>query len=241
MADEKKPDVADPTKPAGNVEPPASTPNPSPSDESQKKIKELEEQIKERDAKLAETQTTLATIEAREREVKAVQAQKNVDADVQARIKRITENMSVDPETASAELAGLLSEVKTSAAREAVTQAMSVMQGQTTIEKLRMGVKSGNPDLDDELVDDIMAKADMLATTKQFKTAQEAIDAATKYVRGKLDTYANKKNAAPVLPAGARAEGGGANLPPEPPAPEKVKSPLEELEEHNVAKHKKLI
>jgi hypothetical protein len=226
--------------PAGGEGNSSQQPNPATSDEQQKKIKELEEQIKERDAKNAELSTTLATIEARKKEIETQRLKETSDADLQEKIKRITGNLSIDPENAGAELANLLSEVKSKAAKEAVQEAMSVIQGQSAMEKIRSGIKSNNADLDDELIDDVMAKANMLASTGKYKTAEEAIDAATKYVRGKLDAYATKKNASPKLPDGARAEGGsGNNLPPPLPPPKEV-SPLEEIEALNEAKKKKL-
>jgi hypothetical protein len=240
MEDEKKPEEPKVIPPVGDVTPVPPAPNQPTSEELQKKIKELEDQSKEKDAKLAEAQTERATIEARRKEIEAQKLRENADVDTQARLKRITENMSVDPETASAELATLLKERDEKISREAEQRAMRAVQGQTWIEKTRNGVKVSNPDLDDELVNDVMDKANVFASTGKYKTVEEAVEAATKYVKGKLDNYATKKNAVPKLPAGAGAESGGANTPPSAPAPAKEVSPLEELEDFNAAKVKRM-
>lgn len=241
MTSEIKPEGNNPQPPAGGEGNNPQPPNPNPSDEQQKKIKELEEQIKKRDAELQEAQTTLATIEARKREVESQRLKEVTDADTESRIKKITESMAIDPQSASTELALLLKEVKTSAQKEAVREAMAAVQGQTVIEKIRLGVKTSNPDFDDDLVNDVMDKANMLASTGKYKTPEDAVKAANEYVRSKLESFATKKNASPQLPAGANGERGGGNpLPPQPP-PEKEKSPLEELNEFNEARRKKAI
>lgn len=240
MANEEiKPEDNKPLPPVDDKDKLPPEPNPNTSDEQQKKIKELEEQIKERDAKLAEAQTERATIEARRKEIEAQKLRENADVDTQARLKRITENMSVDPETASAELATLLKERDERISREAEQRALHTVQGQSTIEKIRMGIKTSNPDLDDELVSDVMDKANVFASTGKYKSVEEAVDAATKYVKSKLDNYAQKKNAVPKLPAGASAENGGNNAPPTPPPPPKEESALEELERVNEAQQRK--
>jgi hypothetical protein len=239
--EEKKPEDEKVEPPAGDppVNPPA--PNQPTSEELQKKIKELEDRGKEQDAKLADAQTTLATIEARKKEMEAQKLRESTDAELQGRIQKITENLTLDPATAGAELASVLKEVKTKAAQDAVREAMSVIQGQTFVEKIRMGIKTANPDLDDDLVSDIFEKANVFASTNKYKSAEEAVEAATKYVKGKLDSYAQKKNASPKLPDGARAEGGAGNQLPSPPPPVKEVSALEELEQFNEAKARKAI
>ena len=240
MDNEIKPEEPKVTPPAGDVAPVPPAPNQPTSEELQKKIKELEEKEKEKDAKLAEAQTTLATIEARKKEIEAQKLKESTSADTQARIKRITENMSIDPDTASRELAQLLSEQETRVAQEVEKRATAAVQGQTMIEKLRAGIKVSNPDFDEEVVDDVMAKANMLAATGKYKTPDEAIKAASDYVKSKFESYAQKKNAVPKLPAGASAENRGNNAPPPPPPPVREVSPLEELEDFNAAKEKRM-
>lgn len=242
MAEENKPAGQEGQPPAGGA--PATPPpaNSGPSvEELQKQNQKFQEEIKERDTKIADLENTRATIEARQRQVEEERQKQGTEETLKERISRINERRVYDPDGADSEMASLLGEVKTQAAKDAVGQAQGIITQQTIVEKFKTGIKKDNPDLNDELVDDVMAKANMLASTGGFKTAEEAIAAATKYVKGKLDSYAQKKNAAPPLPAGARAEGGGANQPPPPLEPEKEKTPLEEIEEANTAKNKRIL
>lgn len=237
MADEKKPEENNQKPLEGAPDENSSTPNQTASDESQKRIKELEDQIKERDAKLSETQTTLATIEARKREIESQRIKETTDAELQSRINKVVENTNLDPESAKVELGKILSDTE----KRAAEKALNAVQMQTTIERIRNDIKTANTDLDEDLIDDIMDKADQFAMSGKYRNPKEAIEAATKDVRMKLERYANKKNAVPKLPTGARAEGGGNNAPPAQPAPQKEISDLEELEQHNAAKFKKTI
>lgn len=239
MADETKPDGQQPTPPAGGEQPKTPEPNQGPSvEELRKQNEELQNQMKERDSKIADLETTRATIEARQRQIDADKLKQSTDETMQKRISSINERRAYDPEGADAELASLLSEVKSQAAKDAVTQAQQVIAHQTTLDKLWNGVKSST-DFDDDVVDVIMDKANQLASTGKYRTAEEAVKAATDFVKTKFEGYAQKRNAVPPLPDGARAEGGGANTPPAPPPPEKVLSPLEELEAANAAKEKR--
>jgi hypothetical protein len=242
MADiEKKPDVTpSPTSEDGEPKP-TSVPNPSPSDEAQKKIKDLEDQLKDRDTKIADLSTTVATIEERLKQVNIPKDATEATKDVQVKVKKILEIASFDPDTASAELTNLLTEIQTNASKAAITTSQAQSQINTTIEKLKQGVQKANPEFDEDVVDTIMIKADELARTGKYKTAQEAIDAATQFVKAKFEAYASKKNATPPLPEGAKAEA-GANKPPEPsPKPEVVLSPLEELEKRKESLQKKIL
>lgn len=242
MADEKKPEGQEHIPPEGGASQQPPAPNQRPSEtEEQKKIKDLENQLKERDTKISDLETTQATITARERQVAEEKLKQSSDTNLAERIKQINERRAYDPAGADTEFASLLAEQRRQAADDAVKQATQTISQQSALDKLRNGVKGANPDLDDELVDDIMAKANVLASTGKYRSADEAITAATKYVKGKLETYALKKNAVPPLPDGARAEAGGSNQPPPPIKPEKEKSPLEELEEANEAKRKRYI
>lgn len=240
MSEEKKQEGQEQQPPAGGSEQNPSAPNPGPSaEELRKQNEELQSQLKERDSKIADLETTRATIEARQKQIDADKLKQNADATLQKRISQINERRAYDPEGADADLASLLSEVKSQAAQDAVMQAQQVISNQTTIEKLRAGVKSANPEFDDDVVDVIMERANTFAETGKYRSADEAIKAATDFVKSKFEGYAKKRNAIPPLPDGARAEGGGANVPPKPPEPEKVLSPLEELEAANTAKEKR--
>jgi len=241
MDDEKKPEEPKVTPPAGEVPPTPPAPNQPTSEELQKKIKELEDAQKEKDAKLAEAQTTLATIEARKKEVEIQKLRESADANTQARIKRITENFSVDPDSAGAELAQLLKETKESAAIEAAERAVAASRGQSFVEKLKSDIKASNPEFDDDLVQDVLDKANAFAQSGKFKNPEECVKAASDYVKQKLEKYATTKYASPKVPAGAKAEGGGSNnLTPPPPPPKEI-SFLEELEAHNEAKARKAL
>jgi hypothetical protein len=240
MPDEKKPDEGQVTPPEGSVPNPTPTPNPGPSVEDlQKQLNEVQDQIKERDAKIADLETTRATIEARERQVKEQELRKNADADMKQRIAKINERRAYDPEGADGEMASLLSEVQSKAASDAVSKAQQVINHQTAIEKLKSGVKTANPDFDDDVVDVILDRANALAGTGKFKTAEEAVKAATDFVKQKFEGYAKKRNAIPPLPPGASAEGGGSNTPPPTPEPAKEVSPQEEIEALNEANRKR--
>jgi type VI protein secretion system component VasK len=243
MADEeKKPEGQPEAQPAGGAPENPPAPNPGPSaDELLKQKQELEEKLKEKDTKIADLENTRATIEARQRQIDEAKIKQTTDEELKAKIKSINERRAYDPDGADAEMASLLTEVKTQSAKSAVEQAQAIISQQTTIEKLKMSIKSSNPEFDDDIVDLTMQKANQLASSGKYKTADEAIRAATDFVKSKLDGYAKKKNAAPPLPDGARAEGGGANQPPKPPEPPKEKSPLEEIEELNATKMKKLM
>lgn len=242
MADERKPNADEQKPPEGGAEQKPPEPNPGPSvEELRKQNEELQKQMKERDAKISDLETTKATIEARQRQLDENNRVKEADENLQKRISQINERRVYDPEGADKDLASLLSEVKTEAARNAVTEAQTIISQQSTIEKLRLGVKTSNPDFDEDVVDVIMQRANYLATTGKYKTAEEAIKAATDYIKQKFDNYAQKRNTPPPLPPGAIAEGGGANMPPKPPEPPKEKTPLDELEEANEAKRNKII
>jgi len=241
MADEeKKPEGQPVTPPAGDA--PANPPAPNPGPSAEEKLKqEYEAKLKEKDAQIADLETTRATIEARQRQVEEDKTKQSADVEMKNRISRINERRGYDPEGADAEMASLLTDVKTQAQQNAVTEAQRIISSQTTIEKLKLGVKASNPEFDDDVVEVIMQQANGFASTGKYKSAQEAIDAATKFVKSKFDAYAQKKNAAPALPAGAMAEGGGANQPPKPAEPLKEKSALEEIEELNAAKARRLL
>lgn len=242
MPDEIKPGEGQPAQPAGSADQSAPTPNPGPSaEELLKQKQELENQLKERDAKIADLETTRATIEARQRQVEETKLKQSTDAELKERIKQINDRRAYDPDGADAEMAQLLAEREKRIAEEAVTKATGAITQQTFIEKLKSQVKSSNPEFDDDVVDVVMSRADALARTGKYKTADDAVKAATEFVKSKFESYAQKKNAVPPLPSGALAEGGGANFPPKPPEPPKEKSPLEEMEEANEAKRRRLL
>jgi len=239
MTDEIKPEAEQQPKSEGEAVKTTPEPNQGPSaEELQKQIKELEEKQKAKDAEIADLRTTRATIEARH---KQVQVDVTNDTEFEKRLAQIEEQRAYDPQGAAKAMASLLKEVKTKSTEEAVSKARSVISQETTIEKLRNGVKSSNPEFDDDVIDVIMDRANQFASTGQYKTAEEAIKAASDFVKSKFEGYAKKRNTVPPLPSGAKAEGGGANTPPKPQEPEKLKSPLEEIEEHNEARNKKAL
>lgn len=228
------------TPPVGDkpVTPPV---NPSPSDEQQKKIKELEDTLREKDTKIADLETTRATIEARQRQVNDANNKKNADETLKQRISQINERRVYDPEGADTEMASLLGEIKTQSAKDAVLEAQNIISQQSTVEKLKMGVKSSNPDFDDDIVEVIMQRANILAQTGKYKTADEAIKAATDFVKSKFDGYATKKNATPSIPDGAKAEEGGNKLPETPAKDDKIPTPEEEIESRKAGLQKKIL
>jgi hypothetical protein len=219
-------------------------PNQGPSaEELQKQNKELQEryeaELKARDAKISDLETTKATIEARERQIKEASATKADSGELEARIARINDIRAYDPKQADSEMARLLTDIETKSAEKAALKVQQEFTTKTYVEKLRDGVKSTNQDFDDDIVDVVMTQADVFARTGRYKTADEAVKAATDLVKLKFETYAKKKNAVPPLPSGAMAENGGANQPPKPPEPEKVLSLSEEIEKANEEARKK--
>lgn len=240
--EEKKPAVEPEVKPEGVT--PASTPAPNPgpsAEELRKQNEELQKQLKEKDTKISDLETTRATIEARERQVKEDELRKTADKDLEFRLNKINERRAYDPQGADADFAVLLKEERERAVKDAEARAEAKITQKTFIETLRNGVKSANPDFDDEVIDVIMNNANRLAATGSYKTPEDAVKAATDYVKTKFDNYAKKKNAVPPLPEGAKAEGGGGNTPPEKPETPKEKTLLEELEEANDARNKKAL
>lgn len=211
-------------------------------EELRKQNEEFQKQIKERDTQIADLNTTKATLEARFSQINSTADRVATEGnkDLQERAKKIMQNATYDPEGAGAELTNLLSEMQTNVSRDAVTKAQQAIQSQTTIEKLRQGIKSSNPEFDDEVVDVIMNRADEIARSGKVKTADEAISAATTFVKSKFDAYAQKKNAAPVLPAGALAEG-GSNRAPEVPKAETIPSAADEIEARKTGLQKKIL
>ncbi len=242
MPEETKPEGQEPQPPAGNEPQPPSAPNQGLSaDELLKQKQELEAKIKERDSRIADLETTKATIESRQKQIDEENLKKNADTSLQQRISQINERRGFDPDGADREMASLLSEVKSQAAKDAVVQARQIIAQETSIERLKSGVKSSNPAFDDDIVEVVMERANALAMTGKYKTAQEAVDAATEFVKTKFESYAQKKNAVPPLPLGAGAERGGANMPPRPPEPPKEKTLADEIAEANEAKRRKLL
>ena len=207
------------------------------SPEAQKIKDEYEAKIKERDAKISDLSTSISTIEERQRQLDAQNHSKQTDDEMETELQEIEDLRLSDPTAAVKRTAELFKKNRASAAN----MAQSAVSQQATIEKLKAGVKSSNPDFDDDVVDYVMERADALARTGKFKTADEAIQAATTLVKSKFDGYASKKNAVPPLPPSAQVEGGG-NTPPTP-APKDTPplSPTEELNERKASQFKKII
>lgn len=205
--------------------------------EAQKLRDEYEAKIKERDAKIADLSTSISTIEQRQRELESAKQSKQTDDELEKRLQEIEDMRLTDPQAAAKETAKLFRETQSRASQ----QAQGTISAQAQIEKLKMGVKSSNPDFDEDVVEYVMERADVLARTGKFKTAQEAIDAATTLVKSKFDGYASKKNLTPPLPEGAKAEVGN-NPPPVPKAVEaELPTASQELEARKAKIHSKII
>lgn len=216
---------------------PEKKPEPAPTPEKSAREIELEGQLKERDTKIADLSTGIATIEERQRQLDAAKNQASSDTELEKELEEIENLRLSDPVAAVKRNAELLKKISSSAS----TRARGEISQQAQLDKLRTGVKSSNPDFDDDVVDYVMERADALARTGKFKTADEAIAAATTLVKSKFEGYAAKRNAVPALPPGARAEGGGNP----PPVPEKKDAPLptpsEELNARKDAQQKKIL
>ena len=202
-----------------------------------KRLSDLEAQLKERDTKISDLSTTISTIEERQRQIEAAKQIQQSDDDLEKRLQQIEEIRLTDPNGAAREQAKLFKEIRSSAAQ----QAQGAVSQQATLEKLRSGVKSSNPDFDDDVVDYVMERADVLARTGKFKTADEAIEAATTLVKSKFEGYAKKRNASPVIPDGAKAETGNNPPPATTPKEAVIPSPAEELEARKSAQQRKII
>lgn len=240
--DEKKQPEQEIEKPEGESTPSEGMPNQKP-DETSQKIAELEAKIKEKDTQLSDMSTTVSTIEKRYREVNE-KSQGKVDSDeLQARAKNILENAAYDPESASKELASLIGEVTQKASKTALTQAQQSMKQEAALNSLKASIKQKNPHFDDDVVDTIIQKADILAGQGKAKTAEDAINQATDFIKSKFDNYAKQVSAAsqpPELPEGARAEI-GINKEPEKPKVETVPTPEQELQERQGLLQKKVL
>lgn len=251
-----EPNPAPPAPPASN--PPA--PNPPapatpPAETSEAKATRLEKELKDKDSKIADLETTNSTLQTRFSQINpapgAPQPNGNGhqptpptppsgNAQVDARVQEILENSTFNPQEAAKKMGDLLREVQTGAAKSAVQEALRTIQTQNTYEKLRNEVKSSLPDFDDDVINVVMDKADELARSGKYKTAQEAIEAAKTFVKSKFDGYAAKLKNVPALPAGAVAETGN-NPAPTPPVEEKIEEPNEVLEKRQDAKTKKIL
>ena len=223
-------------KPAAPSTPPAQPPA-APAETAEQRAARLERELQERDSKINDLSTTLATIDQRQRELEARTAKGQTEDEIEKESREIAELMLVDPAAAARKNAELLRKIQ----RNASQQAQGTIAHQTIVEKLRAGVKSSNPDFDEDVVDYVMERADKLASTGKFKTAEEAVNAAVTLVKSKFDGYAHKRNSAPPLPQGALVEGGG-NPPPAPaPKAEVLPTPAEELGNRREAQMRKII
>lgn len=228
-------------KPEGEAAKPAPAPNQGPSaEELQKKIQELEATQKEKDAKIADLETTRATIEARKRQVET-ETNQLTDAELEKRLAQVEEKRAYDPQGAIREQAALFKENKSQAIREVQEN----MSRQAYIDKLRSGVQSSRPYLTQEAVDMIMDRANSIAAaltaSGQRKSPEAVVEEAANFIEAQVEIISKKKHSVPPLPPGASAEGGGANQPPKVQEPPKLKTALEELEEHNEARYKKVM
>lgn len=207
----------------------SSVPNQTPADDASRKVAELEAQLRERDSKLQEVTTTLQTINSRMDQVQnAYSGTSNVNKvnPLQERTKQILERAAYDPENASSELTKVLQEMQTTTSQEAVAKATQAIKAQTELEKIKLNLKVQNPEFDDEMVDLVMERANVEASTGKYKTADEAIKTASQYIKAKLDSYAEKKFKTNPLPTGALAES-GSNPAPSAKVQEKIEEPSE--------------
>jgi len=213
-------------------------PNQGPSQEElEKQNQELLNQIKERDSKIQELETTSKTIQARIDEIAKAGGGKSEDVSAQKR--RIMERAQYDPDGAQAELDALLSDLENSIVQKATNQAITKLRGEAALEKLKAGVAKANPEFDEDMVELVIDRANMLAAQEQVKTAAEAVEKATQYIKAKLEAYASKKQPQP-LPSGASAET-GPNKPPEAPKPEPVETPEQEIDKRKEELQKKIL
>lgn len=232
-----------PVVPAAEVKPPV-VPAPAasnpPADDPAAKIARLEQELKERDQKLSDATTTLQTIQSREDQLRKQKEGTEKTNQLQERTKQILEKAAYDPDSSARELTELLSEVQSGASTDAVQKAIQTIQAKTDLDKIRTGVKSANLDFDEEITDLVMERANVLAASGKFKTADEAVKEATVYVKNKLDGYAAKKNQVPPLPAGALGEQGN-NPAPKPQVQEKIETPEEYIAGLQDSKQKKIL
>lgn len=223
--------VNPPTENAPPATPPPSSP---PAETADQKATRLEKELQARDTKINDLATTIATIEQRQR---TLETHAPKDDEIQKELEAIEELRMTDPLAATKKNADLLRKISDSSTQ----RAQGAMAYQAVVDKLRTGVKSANPDFDDEVVDYVMERADKLATTGKFKTAEEAVNAAVTLVKSKFDGYAQKRNATPPLPPGAVVETGGNP----PPAPAKkddaLPSASEEIGQRKEALQKKIL
>jgi len=216
--------------------PPDASVQQTPAQSEAKRVAELEAALKERDAKINDLATTVSTIEQRQREIQERSTVASED-ELERRLNEIEELRLTDPITASKKNAQLLKDIQAQAAQ----RAQGAISQQTMLDKLKAGVKSANPEFDDDVVDYVMERADMLAKTGKYRTADEAIKAATTLVKSKFDTYAQKRNIVPPLPEGARAETANNPPPAAEPKDKPIPSPLEELESRRMVTQRKII
>ena len=225
----------DPPQPP--AEPPVPPPTPPPAGETaEQKANRLEKELGDAKAQNTDLSTTIATIEQRNKQLQESGGGLKQD-EIDKELNEIEELRITDPSAAVRKNAELLRKIT----RSASSMAQSAVTQQAIIDQLRTGVKSSNPEFDDDVVDYVMERADRLATTGKFKTAKEAVDAAVTLVKSKFDVYAHKKNAVPPLPPGARAEGGG-NPPPAPaPKDEALPTPAQELDQRRGDLQRKIL
>lgn len=227
------------------VDPNAGNPQPQPPPQEDWKAKweESEKLRKDQDSKINDLQTTLQTIQTRfdtNKNQPNHQDPSNQGDDEDAEFVEIIETAQFDKDSAKRRLAQLRAKQKAQIAQEAVKLATGQITAQTTLEKLKAGVKSSHPEFDDEVVDVVMGRANEIAASGKFKTAEEAVNEAAKYIKSKFDSYASKVKAVPPLPPGAGAEG-GSNPAPSAPVTEKVEEPSDFVESMITAKSKKIL
>ena len=227
--------MTDPIEPNPNPNPPPAEPD------WKKKAEEYESKLKDQDSKINELQTTIQTFNKR---FEAPPPGAGADND-EKELQEIETMRSYDPDGAAKRMSQFLRSRDERIATQAVQKATGQIATQNVIEKLKSGVKSSNPEFDDDIVDVIMQRAESIAAQWsasgiQGKKAEEAVQEAVKFVKGKFEAYASKTKAVPPLPPGAGAEGGN-NPPPAPPPIDKVEEPSEYIEKQISAKNKRIL
>jgi hypothetical protein len=221
-----------------NMTPDPNTPPAAPPAEDwKKKAEEAENRLKDQDSKINELQTTIQTINKRFEVTPAGNGQADED---ESELKEIMASSSYDPEGSAKRMSQYMKRKGYRIAQDAVSKATGHISTQNVIEKLKAGVKSSNPDFDDDIVDVIMQRAEVIAASGKVKTAEEAVNEAAKFVKSKFEGYAAKAKAVPPLPAGAGAEGGGNPAPSTPPA-DKVEDASDVIEKSRSAKEKRIL
>lgn len=203
----------------------------------QKKYEELEGKHKEQGTKIQELETTLQTINKR---FEAPTPNQNTPDEDEVELREIETMRGYDPDGAAKKHSQYLKKRDERIAKATADRLTAQQNQQNIILNLRNGVKSSNPEFDDDVVDYVIQRAEVIAASGKVKTAVEAVNEAAKFVKSKFEAFASKSKVVPPLPPGSGAEGGGNPTPSTPPV-DKVEEPSEFVENMRSAKEKKIL